>query len=814
MGSDTLDPQHYSRSSKHCGNDYMPTLANITRIGLAPAHAFITSPCPMQQALLTWRACTANDPMQVDEDDLTKKTPANSNALTFTSILVAADIAPVQVTSLSAPTVSLRFTPNMIVANIEPVNEAQEVPEVVTVKPTVAAVRVVADYAPCDPVDISSADENKPTHTRTNSTSSASSTTSTASTQTTDSHWSNSTSTTSLTSTDSKTQESCLKNSLKLIPDIVVDDSLHCFAMTTSVMPSIAPSNAETSPEAVMAVPQEQSEAVDNAGGSVLNFIDHYGIDADEITDEEWNQLMILEAIRGDVFSQELENLSFDTSTLQLAYDSDAQDLVDTSANDLNLSTLLPFADEIDATVKAQTATDYRQVEAMVEDSVVSSGIPSTAPRKFRVRTRNMASSPCARMFRIRGNRRSPLINVTHSPHVRPIPNIIITEPEEFTKPQSEVTRDQQPDSNFDYATRSFFLQVPEPQQTRSLTQAPLNSEFEFRATGVNFAPSSPNEKEEWLNKWAEKGRRGTSKASKWTINAPTTRETMKVEDECNFLPAITTETPGARHLDNFGEDHHLKSPDSLSPPASGTSRLGRWSEAEEEVLDELMDGNSGQKCKSLVDIEDTKQPTKSSRSKTTYHFDDLYDRKNEGKTHKKGCCEEEGYYRNDPHVWKNNQAKTSGIEETRLPGGTSEKSTQGEVFEKIDQSALVSALCHRWGPDRFDRWCEEYATPISEEIWDEIDTQLEEYHGAQSEPAPTYTEYQDVVIPTPRRHSLPQETHPRRYLRTRASLERKEDVLTRLRLMHCRLERWAEGKDNMRYDGDFLDSEEHEYLE
>lgn len=66
--------------------------ANIHRIGLAPIDAFIRRPQPMQQALLIWRACTANDAVQ-EHDVVAAEVPTDGN--TLTRLMLVADIPPI-----------------------------------------------------------------------------------------------------------------------------------------------------------------------------------------------------------------------------------------------------------------------------------------------------------------------------------------------------------------------------------------------------------------------------------------------------------------------------------------------------------------------------------------------------------------------------------------------------------------------------------------------------------------------------------------------------------------------------------------------
>ncbi|MCV5090644.1 hypothetical protein OFC13_28875, partial [Escherichia coli] len=76
----------------------------------------------------------------------------------------------------------------------------------------------------------------------------------------------------------------------------------------------------------------------------------------------------------------------------------------------------------------------------------------------------------------------------------------------------------------------------------------------EFSATEANFAPSSPAQKEEWLNKWAEKRCLTKVRATRRTIDTSAAKEKMRVENDKVFLPPITTETPRAREIESFVE--------------------------------------------------------------------------------------------------------------------------------------------------------------------------------------------------------------------------------------------------------------------
>lgn len=392
--------------------------------------------------------------------------------------------------------------------------------------------------------------------------------------------------------------------------------------------------------------------------------------------------------------------------------------------------------------MQSQTAHGHHEVGTEMKTSLVSttasifpkSSITRTPLRKFKVRVRKIESS--SRKFCIRSHNRLQRKNAVQSCHM--LPPIIITEPEE---PAGDLTHHQK-------ATQSLYLEVPELKKTRqdSFTNSLVEpSLIPDEYTGSNFAPCSPEGKEKWLNKWAEKGYATRRRATMWTIDVPTAKEAMRMEDNQVFLPPVTTKTPESR----------------------ASSKLDQWSEEKEET------------------------------------FDDLYGWENEGRVTEQDRQEEQKVQQDEGIK---NRASNLGIGK---PTSTTQAPMKISPINYHEQTALVSARCQKLGPDKFDRWCEEYATPIWEAIWDETSTDLEDFVETNSEPAQQLEE----TVDTPRRHSFPHDKSPRRYTRTRRSLERKEDVLTRLRQMRCRLKRWAEGRDNVRYDGDFLDSKEHEYL-
>lgn len=440
-----------------------------------------------------------------------------------------------------------------------------------------------------------------------------------------------------------------------------------------------------------------------------------------------------------------------------------------------HLDTLPPFNDEVKAAVK-----------------------PTITARKFKIRSAHSIASlsPDApiRKFQIGGRRRSRGTSIEQNSTVQynpqGIPRITVTEPLE---PPSDLGDDSHPETDSHQPASSSFLEVPSYDSlTRNFDEI-LVSELGFDQS--NFAPSSPRGKEEWLNKWAEKGNATRRRTIMWTFDVPTAKEAMRVEDDQVFLPAVTTETPRARRLDSFGEDYAMES------NVFESSGLDQWREEDNESFDLLEEDDELEKMGSQLENHTTVESSEQSRYTITHHFDELYDWENDGK---------EEQHEVDTH-------EEDMITQARNSKESTDSSTK-DPSEKLDQTAIVAEMRRKWGPDRFDRWCEEYATPISEAIWDEAAIDLEEFSGFQSEPAPAQGQGEDeaALVLTPRRHSFPRaDPPPRRYLRTRRSMqatqERKDDVVTRLRLMRMRLERWTESRDSMCYDGDFQDFEEDE---
>ncbi|EGO51369.1 hypothetical protein NEUTE1DRAFT_141324 [Neurospora tetrasperma FGSC 2508] len=750
---------------------------SIHRIGLAPIDAFIRRPQPMQQALLIWRACTANDPVQED-DVVAAEVPTDDN--TLTRLMLVADIPPI----VAATTVShLAVTPGTSTLHHEFINAQGKnsfihactaSPEVQATMPTITKTKVVVE---CEPVEVITHDiepsvENttgliKPTHSRTDSTCSVSSTTSNSSTQTTDSVWSSSTTTTAVSGT-SDTQELFPKNGTKVTSPVLIHGDLECFAIPTLQLPPVTPIVIVTSPEATITVihdHQQPDQNTEDDNDPIIDFIEN---NLDDITKDQWTELMYAYASQlREAKRRRRRDMTdcrevFQLADLTLPPTSPSQwqpkgnfetPEKDEDFSSFHLDTLPPFEEEIEVAVQSQTAHGHCEVGTEMKTSLVSttasifpkSSITRTPLRKFKVRVRKSESS--SRKFCIRSHNRLQRENAVQSCHV--LPPIIITEPEE---PAGDLTHHQK-------ATQSLYLEVPELKKTRqdSFTYSLVEpSLIPDEYTGPNFAPCSPEGKEKWLNKWAEKGYATRRRATMWTIDVPTAKEAMRVEDNQVFLPPVTTETPRARCVDNYGEDYGGTS---KTPESRASSKLDQWSEEKEET------------------------------------FDDLYGWENEGRVTEQDRQEEQKVHQDEGIK---NRASNLGIGK---PTSTTQAPMKISPIDYHEQTALVSARCQKLGPDKFDRWCEEYATPISEAIWDETSTDLEDFVETNSEPAQQLEE----TVDTPRRHSFPRDKSPRRYMRTRRSLERKEDVLTRLRQMRCRLKRWAERRDNMRYDGDFV---------
>ncbi|KAK1773890.1 hypothetical protein QBC45DRAFT_481777 [Copromyces sp. CBS 386.78] len=753
----------------------MSTLSALTSVGLAPLNAFVAAPFAMQQAMMIWKACTATDPIQEDEDDRAARADFNGNILT--PIMVVASIVPTEATT-PAPT-QLTKTLTTTTADLEPLT-----PQVVAmnvskdqVHYTITAVETVVEYKPIEAI-LTGIDEpkNKAFHARTDSSSSTSSTTTNVSTQTTDSNWSNSTSSTAATD-GSHTQET--KDSLKKRKSdehpINMDNDIQVFSVTNLDLPPVVKSDIDTT------TVHQQEEPLDHREECALDLMARFEVDGDQIPDARWNEIMPYEANRQrkekrgpKVHCRELSLPPTSPSNWQPGSDILLETLegMDTQLesdeySSIHLDTLPPFGDEIEGAVEVETTR-------------------AATPKKFKIRCAQKAPASTSgapiRKFQIGGNISQPSA-VQH----KRIPQIIVTEPIE---PPTTCSPNDHTKTVHNQATPSSFLEVPSQQNgfdtfTRNL-QAPLVSELDFDKG--NFAPSSPRGREEWLNKWAEKGCATRRRATMRTIDVPTAKEAMRVQDKQVFLPPITTETPRVRQLNNYGEDYFL-----MTPESTASSELGKWSEEKEETFEDLFEqdkeeekGKINQPNKNSIAPE---PESSSSRYDITYHFDELYEWENEGKTVKKGRQEEQEPHRNEAIKNRASNLKTD------KPTSTD----KGSAAENHGQTALVADMCHKWDPDRFDRWCEEYATPISEAIWNGAGTDLEEFDGANSEPAQELEE----IVQTPRRHSFPIDNPPRKYLRTRRSLERKEDVLTQFRLM-----RWTEGRDNMRYDEDF---ESHE---
>ncbi|KAK3952711.1 hypothetical protein QBC32DRAFT_212050 [Pseudoneurospora amorphoporcata] len=753
----------------------MSTLSALTSVGLAPLNAFVAAPLAMQQAMMIWKACTATDPMQEDEDDRAARADFNGNILT--PIMVVASIVPTEATT-PAPT-QLTMTLTTTTADFEP-----RAPQAMNVSKdqvhyTITAVETVVEYEPIEAI-LTGIDEpkNKAIHARTDSSSSTSSTTSNVSTQMTDSNWSNSTSSTSATDV-SHTQETkdSLKKQKSVEHPIHMDNDIQVFSVTNLDLPPgpVVISDIDTT------TIHKQEEPLGHGEESAFDHMARFEVDGDEIPDARWNEIMIYEANRQrkekrgpKVHCREVffhlpltspSNWQPGSDILHEALEGMDTQLESDEYSSIHLDTLPPFGDEIEGAVQSETTR-------------------AATPKKFKIRCAQKAPASTSgapiRKFQIGGN-----ISQSSGVQHKRIPQIIVTEPIEPPTSPNDHTK-----TVHNQATPSSFLEVPSQQNgfdtfTRSL-QAPVVSELDFEKG--NFAPSSPRRREEWLNKWAEKGCATRRRATMRTIDVPTAKEAMRVQDKQVFLPPITTETPRVRQLNNYGEDYFL-----MTPYSTASSELGKWSEEKEETFEDLFEqvkeeekGMINQPNKNSIAPE---HESSSSRYDITYHFDELYQWENEGKTVKKGRQEEQEVHRNEAIKNRASNLKTD------KPTSTGKAS----AAEDHGQTALVADMCHKWGPYRFDRWCEEYATPISEAMWNGAGIGLKEFTGANSEPALELEE----IVQTPRRHSFPIDNPPRKYLRTRRSLELKEDVLTQFRLM-----RWTEGRDNMQYDEDF---ESHE---
>ena len=145
-----------------------PSLSALTSVGLAPLKTFIAAPFPMQQAMMIWKACTANDPIQEDEDDRAANADPNGNK--FTSIMVVVDIAPIEAAT-PAP-IQLSMTPVITMAEFEPLSsqgmsshnldrlklpfvanaDVVKAPEDQVTTCTISAVKTVVEYEPLEAI--------------------------------------------------------------------------------------------------------------------------------------------------------------------------------------------------------------------------------------------------------------------------------------------------------------------------------------------------------------------------------------------------------------------------------------------------------------------------------------------------------------------------------------------------------------------------------------------------------------------------------------------------------------------------------------
>lgn len=99
--SPMLRPIAHHQNTSPCVKNKMSILSALTRVGLAPLNTFISPPSPMQQAMMIWKACTATDPIQMDEDDRAARDSIHGNNLT--PMMVVASIAPIEATSSDIP---------------------------------------------------------------------------------------------------------------------------------------------------------------------------------------------------------------------------------------------------------------------------------------------------------------------------------------------------------------------------------------------------------------------------------------------------------------------------------------------------------------------------------------------------------------------------------------------------------------------------------------------------------------------------------------------------------------------------------------
>ncbi|KAK3396711.1 hypothetical protein B0T20DRAFT_502301 [Sordaria brevicollis] len=769
--------------------------SSIHPIGLAPYHALIGAPYPMQQALTIWQACTATDPIQEDEDDRAARTSIDGNILT--PIMVVASIEPTTSTEAtsSAPTLTLAVTPVAPIADFEPLTTtgthgcAITAPmTVIEYKPQSTEASILAGNANAEPNKIKAA------HARTDSASSTSSTTSNASTQTTDSTWSS----TSIASTAAsevevpqEVTEECPKKEESPLPLPSIDHDILVFAATIPL--PVTDDDDSTS----LADPQEYlQEAQPNLDDlSVFELMDHFNMNEDDIrTNSEWDEIMMYEADRQrrlrrapKTHCQELfTNAPLDELRLPPTSPSNWQpptqlgsDIVlDTAGlqvdfESFHLDTLPPFDDEVKAVV-LQGQQGQQGQPRKLKLRIGASSSPRSAPlRKFQIGGGGKNRLRSAEASSDVSSSQLDYSTIKYTPQT--IPRITITEPLE---PPSELEEqvDNHPETDI---LDTSFLQVPpcdSPTRTNTSKSTSTSTSTNFDVTNTesgfefeqsNFAPSSPRAKEDWLSKWAEPqkpAKKGTTtrsrKATMWTIDPPTAKEAMRVEDEQVFLPAVTTETPRARRLDSFGEDYWLKTPESVVSESSMLSEgimLEQWREEDDEGFDDVDEEEGGE----------------------------------EGGEMALGGKVEEG---------------TELEEHTELEECTELENLTTFPNQTAALNPLIATLCHKWGPDRFDRWCQEYDTPISEAIWDEAGVALEEFH---SEPAADRREaaYQredrrdaTAFVPTPAQDQ-DQDQNP----------ERRDEVVTRLRTMRLRLERWTESRDLVCYDGAFWGIEEEE---
>lgn len=195
MQDDNNPYAHSPHNEMSCSSPFLPTipyvknrmstLSAIASVGLAPLKALVAAPFPMQQTMMIWKACTATDPIQEDEDDCAAKVSVHGNILT--PVMVVATIAPTEATTpeIPAPT-QLTMTPITTTADLEPSitqgmlsHQHPELPVVANVdivkvpedqvinytvtNYTITAAETVVEYEPIDEP------KNKGTHVRTDS---------------------------------------------------------------------------------------------------------------------------------------------------------------------------------------------------------------------------------------------------------------------------------------------------------------------------------------------------------------------------------------------------------------------------------------------------------------------------------------------------------------------------------------------------------------------------------------------------------------------------------------------------------------------